>query len=72
MSLVMGEGSVGAGSSGSGEEDGEAQRLSEKVERKVAAGIARSGEGAFPPPEVGYTFPSPTVSFRVQLECAQN
>lgn len=72
LSLVMGEGSVGAGSSGSGEEDGEAQRLSEKVERKVAAGIARSGEGAFPPPEVGYTFPSPTVSFRVQLECAQN
>lgn len=62
LGLGLGEGTIGAGSSGSGEEDGEAQRLAEKVERKVAAGIARSGEGAFPPPEVGYTFPGPSVS----------
>ena len=41
------------------------RRLVEKVERKREAGLARSKEGAFPPPEDGYKFPSPTLSVRM-------
>lgn len=37
------------------------QRLAAKVERKREAGLARSKEGAFPPPEENYQFPSPTI-----------
>lgn len=32
--------------------------LAAKVERKRESGLARSRDGAFPPPEVGYQFPS--------------
>ncbi|KAL8287296.1 hypothetical protein RQP46_003748 [Phenoliferia psychrophenolica] len=39
----------------------ETDSLANKVERKRAQGLARSKEGAFPPPEEGYQFPSPTL-----------
>ncbi|KAK4703661.1 hypothetical protein P7C70_g2555, partial [Phenoliferia sp. Uapishka_3] len=37
------------------------RRLVAKVERKREMGLARSKEGAFPPPDEGYQFPSPTM-----------
>lgn len=40
------------------------RRLVAKVERKREAGMARSKEGAFPPPDEGYQFPSPTLGVR--------
>lgn len=43
------------------------QRLSAKVEKKREAGLARSKEGAFPPPEEGYQFPSPTIGVSLYL-----
>lgn len=37
------------------------KRLVAKVERKREEGLQRSKEGAFPPPEEGYQFPSPVL-----------
>lgn len=39
-------------------------QLAAKVERNRASGLTRSRDGAFPPPEAGYQFPSPTFSVR--------
>ncbi|SCV73391.1 BQ2448_7317 [Microbotryum intermedium] len=38
------------------------KRLTAKIENKRQAGMARSKDGAFPPPEENYQFPSPTAS----------
>ncbi|KAM0747764.1 hypothetical protein T439DRAFT_81628 [Meredithblackwellia eburnea MCA 4105] len=38
------------------------RRMAAKVERKRESGLARAKDGAFPPPEEGYTFPSPPMA----------
>jgi hypothetical protein len=45
------------------------KRLAAKVERKREAGLARSKQGAFPPPEENYQFPSPTIGVSHCFAC---
>jgi hypothetical protein len=42
--------------------EGQQSQLAAKVERKRLSALTRSKEGAFPPPDEGYTFPSPPLS----------
>lgn len=41
--------------------------LAAKVEQKRESGLMRSRDGAFPPPEAGYQFPSPPTTVRPNL-----